>query len=150
MTSLFLALLLFGSHGPQVHRYTVKPWVLTVSRDRFTGAVTCTAKARGAQLDGDRLAFDVGRYVEIGEADYRLDAGPAHKLSSLRSDGDYRESFHFDPSRDGHLVFFKTADLAGAQRLYVRPTSKAAVVSFDVAALPKLIEAENGLSCPTK
>ena len=150
MTSLFLALLLFGSHGPEVHRYTVKPWVLTVSRDRFTGAVSCTAKARDAELHGDRLTFDLGRYVEITEADYRLDAGPAQKLSSLRSDGDYRESFHFDPGRDGHLVFFKTADLAGAQRLYVRPANKAAVISFDVAALPKLIEAETGQGCPAQ
>ncbi len=150
MTPLFLALLLFGSHGPEVHRYTVKPWVLTASRDRFTGAVTCTAKARGVRLDGDRLSFDLGRDVAIGEADYRLDGGPALKLSSLASDGEYRESFHFDPSRDGHLIFFKAADLSGVQRLYVRPTHKAAVVSFDVAALPKLIETEAGAGCPVK
>ena len=148
MTSLFLALLLFGSHGPEVHKYTVKPWVLTVSRDRFTGAVSCTAKARGARLDGDRLTFDLGRYVEISEADYRIDSGAAQKLSGLTSDGDYRQSFHFDPSRDGHLVFFKIADLAGAQRLDVRPATKAAVASFDVAALPKLIEAEHSQGCP--
>ncbi len=150
MTALFLALMLFGSQGPQLHRYTVKPWVLTVSRDRFTGAVTCTAKARGALLEGDRLAFDLGRSVEIGEADYRLDGAPAKKLSALASDSDYRESFHFDPNRDGRLAFFTTGDLAGVQRLHVRAADKAGVASFDLAALPKLLEAERTLGCPAK
>jgi hypothetical protein len=148
MTSLLLALLLFGSHGPEIHRYGVKPWTLTVSRDRFTGAVTCTAKARGARLDGDLLTFDTGRYVEIAEAVYRLDGGPALKLSALASDGDRRESFHFDPNRDGRLVFFKASDLGGVQRLYVRPDGKAGVVTFDLAALPKLLETEKGAGCP--
>jgi len=147
MTSLFLLLLLFGSHGPEVHRYTVKPWVLTVSKDRFTGAVTCTAKTHGATLDGDRLSFDVGRDVEIADADYRLDGGAAQKLSTLSSDSGYRESFHFDPDRDGHLVFFKTADLTGVQRVYVRPAPKAGVARFDVGALPKLLEAQTTFGC---
>ncbi len=148
MTTLFLALLLFGSQGLELHTYSVKPWVLTVSRDRFSGAVTCTAKARDARIDGDRFTFDLGRYVEIGEAEYRIDDGPAHRLSSLPSDAGYRESFHFDPGRDGHLVFFSSADLAGAKRLYVRPSARSAVVGFDLAALPKLRDAEASLGCP--
>jgi len=149
MTSLLLALFLFGPHGVQTHSYSIKPWVLKVSLDRFTGAVTCSAKTRGAKLDGARLSFDVGRYVDVNEAEYRLDAGAAHKLLSLTSDSGYRESFHFDPDRDSHLVFFKVEDLAGAQRLYVRPSNRGAVASFDVAALPRLIEAEKGLRCPS-
>lgn len=148
MTSLLLALLLFGSHGPEVHHHKVRPWLLTVSRDRFTGAVTCTAKAPGARLDGDRLTFDVGRHVEVAEAVYRLDGGPALKLSALMSDGDYRESFHFDPDRDGQRVYFKASDLAGARRLYVRADGKGEVASFDVAALAKLIEVEKASGCP--
>ena len=148
MTALMFALFLFGSHGPKVQRYSVKPWVLTVTQDRFTGAKTCTAKARGVRLDGERLTFDLGRYVENTEAVYRLDDGAAQKLSALPSDAGYRESFHFDPARDGHLAFFAVADVAGVHKLSIRAADKGPVASFDLSALPKLLDGEKGAGCP--
>lgn len=148
MTALMFALLLFGSHGPEVQRYSVKPWVFTVRQDRFTGAKTCTAKARGVRLDGDRLTFDLGHYVENAEAVYRLDDGAAQKLSALPSDAVYRESFHFDPGKDGHLAFFSLADVAGVRKLSIRSADHRPVSSFDLSALPKLLDGEKGAGCP--
>ena len=147
MVSMLAALLFFGSPKSEVQHFTIKPWVVTVTHDKFTGAAVCSARARGLRLDGDRLSLDVGREVEATEAVYRMDAGPAQKLSSLVSDGDYRESFHFDPERDARLVFLKTSDVAGVQKVFVRPDSRHGVASFDLAALPKVIAAEKGAGC---
>jgi hypothetical protein len=147
MVPMLAALLFFGSDKPQVQRYAIKPWVVTVSHDKFTGAASCSAQAPHVRLVGERLIFDTGREVEPTEAAYRMDSGPAQRLSALTSDGGYRESFAFDPERDAREVFFNISDLAGVQKVYVRPDGRRAVATLDLAVLPKVIETEKNAGC---
>ena len=70
-------------HPSQVtrHKYVTGGWSLTVDRDNFTSALSCSLKTRTMHYRNGTLIFHLKNGVETTHAFYRLDDGPAAPVS---------------------------------------------------------------------
>jgi hypothetical protein len=155
IASSLIALAVFGFGQPpmiKTHAVRVRPWTIEVRTDRFTGLTACSARMKGVRLEGTLAVFDLGRDVDASDALYRLDLGAAH--SARGSNITERTAYSSVQTPDvenpsGGRIALPIAELAGVKRIDIRPNPKHYVQTYDISALPKVLDAESAAGCPS-
>jgi hypothetical protein len=133
-------------------RFDVQGWRITVSQDRFTGAVACRAVHRGMSLSANTLVFRFGRNVDTSKAVYRLDLGPAYSVVDQPADEDVRHMVEVEAplgNPSAGFVALPVSQLAGVRRVDIRANVKSAPQSFDVSGLTAALQLEAAQACFT-
>jgi hypothetical protein len=140
-----------GPQGPiEEQRLDLQGWRITVSQDRFTGAVSCRAARRDMSLTATAVVFRFGRHVDTSKAVYRLDEGPAYAVADEPVNQDLRHIAEVgapleNPSAG--FVALPVARLASIKRVDIRPNIKSPPQSFDVSGVPAVLRLEQAKSC---
>jgi hypothetical protein len=143
--AVLIGLLGLGQPGQiEAKQFNIQGWQVTVSRDRFTGSVTCRATDRGMSLSSDAIVFKFGRHVDTSKAFYRLDLGPAYAVADQPVEIDAPLE---NPSAGA--VALPVALLAGVTRVDIRPNALSPSQSFDVKSVPAVLQFEREHACFT-
>ena len=125
-------------------------WRLTVSRDRFDGAVSCRIWRHAATYAPGVVVLHLGPNADTSRAEYRIDDGaPWAALHTLEALGSPQvPNLHtqvFNPS--GGDVLVPEAQVVGAHEVEVRPEPKYPVVYFHVDGLAKTLADARNSGC---
>ena len=148
--STILAFALFGQpHQVEAKRVAVKPLTLIVSRDRFTGKVSCVAKGRGLIVQDGVAVFDLGARVDTARAAYKLDRGQAQTTLAPLPRGLDQALIDRTPLENpsNGLVALPVSALTGAGRVDIRANPNTAPVGFDTAVFKRVLDAEAAQGC---
>jgi hypothetical protein len=131
--------------------FGVDGWRIAVDRDTFTGAVSCSLRAKRVYFRSGALIFRLGRGVETTHAVFRLDAGPARPVT---------EAFHEDEARGifpqrgwiddpaGGDVALPAAYVMGARQVWIRATPAHQPYPFNVSRVAEALAAAKAAGCP--
>jgi hypothetical protein len=151
--AVLIGLLGLGQPGQiEAKQFNIQGWQVTVSRDRFTGSVTCRATDRGMGLSSDAIVFKFGRHVDTSKAFYRLDLGPAYAVADQPVNQELRHIVEIDAPLENPsagAVALPVALLAGVTRVDIRPNALSPSQSFDVKSVPAVLQFEREHACFT-
>jgi hypothetical protein len=153
IASMLAAMSLFGFGRPaqvETQRVNLRPWTLLVSKDRFTGAVTCLAQGRHMSIQDDVVLFDLGPRQDTAAAVYKLDGGAARKtLASVPAGMLPRAVLDRTPldNPSNGLVALPLASVSGVRRVDIRANARTQPVGFDLSGVPALLKAEAAHGC---
>ncbi len=141
-----------GHHRPQVtrHRYVTGGWLLTVGRDHFTDALTCSLKTRTMRYRSETVIFHLGRGLETTHAVYKIDDGPAAPVSDafheVEAHGFFpRRGWVDDPA--GGDVALPVSYLRDADRVSIRASTRMAPAEFKVNRLDDALDRARAEGC---
>jgi len=137
---------LFSAPQVEVQHLHVKSWVMALSRDRFTGQVRCAASAPGLALEDGDLRVMLRHLIDLENAVYRLDGGPAELVADLPEDTLFRES-HSSALDGQRSIRFRAQAVMAVRRIDARSDPKSKVITFDVSQLPAVLAAEAASGC---
>ena len=125
-------------------------WRLVRTADPFTGLASCAVDGRRISFQGGVATFSFGAKVDTANALYRVDAGPIHNVGEVGPQiaGMGVSLFSrntFNPS-DGR-VRLPWSQLAGAQRVDIRPNDHRYHQSFDLAGLNAALAQARAQGC---
>lgn len=133
------------------HRlYGVDGWRIGVNHDSFTGAVSCSLKARRVYFRSDTLIFRLARGVETTHAVFRIGGGPARAVA---------EAFHDDAARGifpqrgwiddpaGGDVALPASYLKGATRLWIRASPAAQPQYYNISHFKEALSGARAAGC---
>src|SRR5665213_1827468 len=151
LTSFFYA----PHHGPPqvTHRlYRLADWRIGVDRDTFTGAVTCSLRAKRIYFKSDTLIFRLDRGAETTHAVFRIDAGPARPVAEAFRDDAARGVFPQrgwidDPA--GGDVALPAAYFGGAGRVWIRASPAAQPQFYNITRFKDALAGAKAAGCPT-
>jgi hypothetical protein len=153
MIAAMLAVSLFGFGRPaqvETQRVNLRPWTLVVSKDRFTGAVTCLAQGRHMMIQDGVVLFDLGARQDTSGAVYKLDGGAARAtLASVPAGMLPRAVIDRTPldNPSNGLVALPLASFDGVRRVDIRANARSQPVGFDMTGVPALLKAEAAHGC---
>jgi hypothetical protein len=161
MTGAVVALALLGlfhngdateHRDVRVQHAHVAGWRLEVRGDRFTGQTTCALRRDDIVYDHGVVTFALGHRVDTANATYRLDDGPVRRAGDVAVEaaglGARFDSQNLDNPSNGE-VRIPAKDLGDARKIYIRANTKMTHRIFDLAGLPRALEAAKARNCDT-
>lgn len=140
------------------HRFwTGNGWTVIMRDDGFTGQKACQvhpskmfSKSRITYTDGV-MGFRFDHYVNPQKAWFRVDDQPARPWLSVFRDL-YDKGLNVVPYDNGTEkkteVLIPIEDLAGAQKVAIRPTPQGEPDTFDISGYQEAVDASRRLGCP--
>lgn len=154
VTALAISSFFYQPH-PRVestHRpYALAGWRIGVDRDTFTGAVSCTLKARNVSFRSDTLIFHLRPGLETTHAVFRVDGGAARPVSvAFHEDEAHgifpQKGFIDDPA--GGDVALPASYLRSARRIWIRPSPTSWPRYFVVYRFSEALARAKAAGCP--
>jgi hypothetical protein len=96
------------------------------------------------------VIFKFGRHVDTSNAVYRLNFGPAYAVGDLMINQDLRRIVEVDAPLENPssgVVAVPVSRLTGISQVSIRPNVHMAPQTFDVSALPAVLQLEASQGC---
>lgn len=127
-----------------------KGWVLEVRQDNFTGAKSCTIKARDMTYRHGVLTFRFGTSVDTANALYRVDQGPARSVGVVAPEAaglgaEFKSRNTKNPSNG--RVHLPTSQLQAAQTVSIRPNPGRRPQTFRLTGFETALSAARTQGC---
>jgi hypothetical protein len=153
---LVVTLVALSLLGQWPHRQTVVhvertgDWTTRITHDTFTGQTSCSLAKHDIHFERDSLVFYLGRRSDIGDADFRIDDGPARSVREASLDDDRRGFFRdggpIDNPSDGKVVL-PSSYMTGAKLVYIRISPRYQPRVFDISRFEAALAAARAAGC---
>ncbi len=125
-------------------------WRLRLRRDAFTGATRCELNAGGARFAGGVVTFSFGPSVDTANALFRVDGGAVRSAGEVGPEaaglGAALLSSNTRNPSNGRVII-PWSQLKAAERVDVRPNSRAAPRGFGLVELRVAVEQARTYGC---
>jgi hypothetical protein len=132
-------------------RYALAGWRISVNRDTFTAAVSCSLSGPEMRFKAGTLIFSLGKGVETTHAVYRLDGGaPAPVSATFREDaanGFFPERGWIDDPAGGEVAL-PASRLKGVKRLWIRASPDYLPRYFNISRFGEALAGAKAAGCP--
>ena len=130
-----------------------KGWTLVVAKDRFTGQIDCTIRARALTYRNGVLTFRFGHSVDTANALFRVEGGPARSVGEVAVEAAGQgASFLTANTRNpsNGEVRLPLSEVEGRRSVAIRPNLHAPVRTFSLDGFGAALAAAAGKSCPVR